>query len=896
MNMKSPTMLVAMLLFSILLTACGGLGNPADTTDPNDPTGDPATSNGADVVTIGFAAQEFERATYAPLIEAFNAENPDIQVQFISPNEISGVAPQEQFDPDQMMRRMVTAADTASAFFVRDEDIQQGLLYDMAPLMEADPSFDRDDFFPGALNVQEDGGIYLLPQSLSIPLLSYNQELWTAGGLDTPEPDWSWNDLLAAAEQIAGKRGDEVDVYGFMTFSSGFVVLLAQLDQAGVNLFSTPMDQMQLDQPEIVAALERVKALAESGAIYVPDGENPEAFDSEEVRELIMNERLGIWQAPLLEMGGNVIEPAFTVGTTALPPLNFPFFSNTQGLVMSSGTQHPQAAWRWLEFLSRQQLEQRFGMGGVSEIPARRSVAEQSGYWDDLDEETAAAVRAVLERPIPPLPEGVFSNQYLEILSGAVASVLSGDASADEALAEAQAQLTERVAEMQLTPEPTPDTGPIVVATPVPDDAPAGATTITFGVSEFQAGDMRRIAREYNQNNPDVFVEIANINFADGPPDFGEVAASSDCFVWSNLPETEELTATLDLQPLIDADAAFSLNDYPAAFLTPFRSGTRLYGLPYAVNLQTLNYNQDAFDVAGLAYPTAAWTLDDFVNAAQQLTIDAGGTEQYGFVSVASSSQNLFFFLDRLGVSLVQGSGESLQPDFTNPEVVAGIRFYMDLIENYSPHDGMSGYRQGAFNTAPFQLLNDGQVGMWLTTGSLFFMSGNEADFTQAIAPPPLGASGITPNDFFVQGLYISATTDQPELCWNWLKYFSEQTELVQGGLPARMSVIESDAYTAEAEPGAVEVYMAYREALERTPDVDISQSYQQMPIDFFWLFQAVDRAMQGEDLEQELVAAQTLTEEFLACVRDGAEAEFCAPQVDHDYAGSNQPDESSDT
>jgi len=108
--------------------------------------------------------------------------------------------------------------------------------------------------------------------------------------------------------------------------------------------------------------------------------------------------------------------------------------------------------------------------------------------------------------------------------------------------------------------------------------------------------------------------------------------------------------------------------------------------------------------------------------------------------------------------------------------------------------------------------------------------------------------------------------------------------------------VIESDAYAAEAAPGAVEVYMAYREALERTPDVDISQSYQQMPIDFFWLFQAVDRALQGEDLEQELAAAQALTEEFLACVRDGAEAEVCAPQVDPDYAGSNQPDESSET
>lgn len=892
--MKYTTTLILCLILSLMLGACGGFGTPADTNDnANNPAGDDTSS----IVTIGFAAQEFERAIYEPLITAFNAENPDIRVQFVSADEIAGNDPAQQFDPDQMMRRMVTTADTASAFFLRAEDIQQGLLYDLNPLMEADPNFDRNDFFPGALNVLEDGGIYLLPQSLSIPLLSYNKDLWTANGLATPAPDWSWDDLLAASEQLARKRGDTVDVYGFMSFSTEFVVLLAELDQAGIDLFSTPLDQVRVDQPDMTAALERVTALVESGAIYASEAGDTAGFDPQAFDELISNGRVGIWQSALRDMGGETATLPFAVGTAALPPLSVAFFSNVQGFVMSSGTQHPQEAWRWLEFLSRQQVEQRFSMGGTSEVPARRSVADQSGYWEGMDEETTTAIRAVLERPIPPLPEGIFDNQALfEILNNVVTTVIKGEKSADAALVEAQAELDERIAEIQLTPEPTPNTAPVVVATPLADAAPEGATTITFSVPEFQAGDVRRVAREYNQNHPDTFIEVTNIEFSDEAPVLPDIAAAADCFIWNDLPETDEFTATLDLQPLLDADTAFDINDYPDAFLTPFRAGTGLYGLPYVVYLQTLNYNQDAFDVAGLAYPTADWTLDDFVNAAQQLTIDAGGKDQYGFASLNSSSQNLFFFLDRRGISLVQGSGTTLQPNFTDPQVIDGIRFYIDMIENYSPHKGMSNYRQNEFDSTSFQLMNEGLVGMWLTSDNFFFVSLNDEEtFTEAMAPPPLGASGVTPNDFSVRALYISAATDQPALCWSWLKYLSEQTSLMQGGYPARTSVIESDAYAAAAQPGAVAVYTAYRTALERTPNVDMSQSYEQTPIDFFWLFQAVDRAIQGEDLEQALSEAQQNTEAFLACVRGGAAAEVCAPQVDPDYDGFNQSEETSD-
>jgi hypothetical protein len=60
--------------------------------------------------------------------------------------------------------------------------------------------------------------------------------------------------------------------------------------------------------------------------------------------------------------------------------------------------------------------------------------------------------------------------------------------------------------------------------------------------------------------------------------------------------------------------------------------------------------------------------------------------------------------------------------------------------------------------------------------------------------------------------------------------------------------------------------------------------------IDYYWFFRAIDHALQGKNLERELANAQTLTEQYLACVRGGAKGSICATQVDPSYQGWRNP------
>ena len=82
-------------------------------------------------------------------------------------------------------------------------------------------------------------------------------------------------------------------------------------------------------------------------------------------------------------------------------------------------------------------------------------------------------------------------------------------------------------------------------------------------------------------------------------------------------------------------------------------------------------------------------------------------------------------------------------------------------------------------------------------------------------------------------------------------------------------------------------MYKAYRAALDQTQGANaIDSSFYSADLELYWFFRAVDRALQGKDLDRELADAQLLTEQFAACVKDSGNDSACAKQVDPQYEG----------
>jgi multiple sugar transport system substrate-binding protein len=884
---RTPVQLV--VLFSALLViACEPGAEPlaapiaADTAAPlvvaapsSGPAAAGATEDADETITITFAAAEEERAIFEPLIARFEASNPDVRVQLVDiqqaattiampdGGEMTTIGPES-------IRKVLSLADTVTGIGPTLEAIAKGWVRDLTPFIDADSTFQRDDFYPHTLAATQDGHIYTLPAKQYIDLLAYNKDLWARRGLPPPKPDWTWRDLKAAAAQLAHKRGDTIEVYGMVDWEFGLPALLAELADASFQ--HDPAAALRLDDPAIVAALDRVVALARSGA-YSGVGD---------FRQRILDQQVGIWPATpniLADDRGILPHPGFAIGTIPRPGGS----SGVSGYLMSGGTQHPNEAWRWLSFLSHQVVAEPYANANpAGMVPARRSVAEQSGYWKRLDAATAAAIQAVLDRQVATLALPDLGLDAEAPIRAALHAAVSGEQTPAAALRQAQAALEQRLAEA--TPEPTPATDQIAVPRPAPAPPP-GATTIAFGAPG-GTGPLDQIAQTFNQRTSGVFVQVKHLDLTSGrPASIADLAQQTDCFV-GDAPAVDDLPKLLDLQPLLDADPSDKLDDYPAVVLAQFQRDSQLYGLPYGLDLRVLNYNQTAFDAVGLAHPTAEWTLDDFAHAARRLAQGSGNNAHYGFASTFLQWRDVFFFLERFGVSATTGTGADIQPNFTDPQVAQTIRFYLDLLRATSPHTRLGGYQRGSAMEGDIAaLVASGRVGMWFDFGT----AGSAAEyhgFTRAIAPPPLGQAAPTPNDFRASGLYISAQTQQPQACWTWLKALSDDIGVLQGAFPARISLAVSQAFASQAPLGAAEVFKAYRAAFQRPLSGQLSEPASRSPIDYYWFFRAIDRALQGRNVESELADAQKLTEQFISCVRSGTKGGICATRVDSKYQG----------
>ncbi|MCG8349550.1 MAG: extracellular solute-binding protein, partial [Chloroflexales bacterium] len=402
-----------------------------------------------------------------------------------------------------------------------------------------------------------------------------NQEFWEQAGLAPPALTWTWDDLLAAATQAAQQQKDGITAYGWLDErGEANAAILAVFQAAGIDLLASAPDSPRLDQPAAATALERVVELVERRAIYLHSGALGEAAEEMAapnfalLRDLVRSGQVAMWPASLVAD----MQLPFSIGVALLPPSGLPTFANTAHYVMSAGTQHPDAAWRWLSFVSRQAINALppSDLQSAQIIPARRSLTAHEGYWAAFEASTEIAgistiVQNALELPAPP---AVADQRAVRAVAATLQSVLHDKQTASQALVDAQAVLEQQRSEQASAPPPTPDVA-VSVATPLPELVPAGATVITFryqheSVIADQMAILRRLADTFEQDHPGIIVRLKPYDVFAGDT-LRSIAATADCFTWNGYLNGETLAATaLDLQPLIDADPAFDLSDYPA--------------------------------------------------------------------------------------------------------------------------------------------------------------------------------------------------------------------------------------------------------------------------------------------------------------------------------------------
>jgi multiple sugar transport system substrate-binding protein len=407
----------------------------------------------SDVVTVTFSCWDTE--FYQQMVDVFHAyygsagaritvkpgvrrygSYPGIRIQLVDGSEImqlSDYGAEARLDGE----RRLTAAVDAGDWLMSQETIAQGLLRNLAPFIDADISVDRAGFHPHTIEAAQYGeGVWALPWYATTSPIYYDRDAFDAAGVPYPEPGWTHEDFLHAARRLTSRDGDEVERYGFVDLAGSWhELVLALADPPSGN---TGLVIPDLTAPDIVQAVAWYTGLAlDHGVMPNPRRLSPAlgAKDpSETPRALVNLGRAAMWSDSLGNWGDRIRES--NLGVAPFPTgRRYLQYWSSQGYFMSRDTAHPEAAWTWIRFLSYQWSFGRYDLWYRHQVPARKSVAEATGYWSRWDIASADALRYGLDHGT------VYRwDASLDALSQAIDAVFDGTP-VEEALAEAQASL-----------------------------------------------------------------------------------------------------------------------------------------------------------------------------------------------------------------------------------------------------------------------------------------------------------------------------------------------------------------------------------------------------------------------------------------------------------------------
>ncbi len=863
-------LLAVILLFNI--TACtsrtpqpGSDGPKA--TSANAPAGE--LDDGP--ASITFAMNEYEARMYEPLIEQFMAENPDITVQIVEPPQFG---PDDQPENINWWRLMASASDTTIIWGGSMDPNQSHYFRDLGPLMDVDPTFDADDFWPGALDACTDaeGRVLGIPLNFTVNGVFFDEEAFDAAGLPHPGPGWTFEDLQKAARTLTEQRGDQTR-YGLAERESLYSSIVAPLvvthlleqgdDPDGEGLEAELGWYLSLAKEDVIYAIRQVedwsKSWEEWMALFSGDA-RPAMWAGSISESLPVNGPMGINASdPFSYMAfrtyGFAPYPIDSerpeLGTTPVYPMC---------IAISSGSLHPRAAWAWVNFLTRQVLTlDEYNVYERLRVPSRISVAEASGYWDMLPKEIGDAVRYGIEHA---WISTFFPESFSAVEKAIVEAIYQG--------ADLSTALDSAMAEIVKMPTPTPDTVEVVVATP-PAPPPEDATVIKFMMQNYSP-DSNQLIKEtiaaFQQAHPDIYIDLSTDPGITGPDAIDDwydfLGGKFDCYSWwpSFSPEFPPNSA-LSLNALIEAEGPEFIQDFPADQLDVYRVGGELYGLPAFSQPRIVSYNIDLLEKRGVEPPSPDWTMDDFIELISKVASTSASDPSYGLLY--STWEDVL--LSGRGVKWLDATKDPPEPLFDSPDMVSALAWLSDLVQSNGVilQDGTNWEKVD-------EALRTGKVGFWFSQAGMtdWFLMGpsGQPSFKVGVVPLPVMQEGTDYANIYAstnsQGLFISATTEHVQACWDWIKFLSEQPNAFSG-VPSRISVVESPAYKALVGEQVAEAYIA---AVKQSVQPDPNQpTYGPLTWPMYeWRNQAITAVLGGEDAEEVLTDTQQKAEDFLSC------------------------------
>jgi multiple sugar transport system substrate-binding protein len=334
--------------------------------------------------------------------------------------------------------------------------------------------------------------------------------------------------------------------------------------------------------------------------------------------------------------------------------------------------------------------------------------------------------------------------------------------------------------------------------------------------------DLRRVqAQAFMKANPDIKVKVQVIP-SEGYNErvFTSIGGGNAPDIFNSgdvvIPSIVQRHVAKDLNQFVDKDG-YDLGEFYPEVIDGLTFQGQLVGLTDNWDTQVLYYNRDLFERAGVPEPTADWTWDDVVSAAQKITSGSGGSKTWGLLYetwFAPLDDQIYSF----GGQVFSEDGRQCMLD--QPESVAALQSIVDVMKaGFAPQPQV--FEQEGQD--PFSIFAAGRAGMWIGSGrwSAFDLQGVE-DLNWAIAPRPSGPDHPRSNFFHLAMYAITSASNDSQKAWEFLKYMVSPEGITQAfenmqGIPSRPALADDPKIT---NTDIVEQHDAFDPFIESLPTV----------------------------------------------------------------------------
>lgn len=349
-----------------------------------------------------------EAEIWEGIIEQFNVEYPDIEVEFlvvpwdsVNPKELAAFAAGSPPDVSFQVEQYLTYA-------------QSGKLVDVGQLMSAEK---RAAYPQGALDYcTYDGQLMGVPFVALNSVMFYNKDLFTEAGVVPPT---TWDELIEVGQKLTKDTDGDgvVDQYAMLFPTKPNLdqwVGVTFIEQAGGDLWNKDVTNIGFNNEAGITGLQFISDLFNVYGIVPPI----DTFSSnEEEASAFYTGKVAMYPAQIY-VGANIrnANPDLNLGAALMPAGPAAdathatwSFSNMGMLSIAADSPHVQEAWQFVEFITRPEIESQY-LSQVGFFSPQVATNDLMYLDDDIMTSAKEGIKNMQTSPASPNFEVMFSG------------------------------------------------------------------------------------------------------------------------------------------------------------------------------------------------------------------------------------------------------------------------------------------------------------------------------------------------------------------------------------------------------------------------------------------------------------------------------------------------------